>query len=121
MTGTPIVGGIIQVKANGQIYSAKGDFTWNPGIAKNEAVIGSDGVHGWKTTPQVPFIEGEFTDRGDVDMVALRKLKGATVYLDLANGRAFVLRDACFASDGTGHTDEGNMDVRFEGLSGEVV
>jgi hypothetical protein len=120
MTGTPIVGGIIQVKANGQIYSAKGDFTWNPGIAKTEAVIGTDGVHGWNATPRAALTEGRSTDRGGVRSVPQASTR-ATVYLDLANGRAFVLRDACFASDGTGHTDEGNMDVRFEGLSGEVV
>jgi hypothetical protein len=118
---TPIIGGIIQVKVNGQLYSARGDFTWNPGVEKRDAVMGTSEVAGWSTKPQVPFIEGEFTDRGDMDMVALRKVKDATVYLDLANGRAFVLRDACFAGEGSEHTEEGNMDVRFEGLSGEVV
>lgn len=118
-----IVGGIIEVKVDGQIHRAKGDFTYNPGVAKREAVIGSDGVHGWKETPQVPFIEGEFTDVGaeGPDMIALRKVKSATVFLQLGNGKAFVLRDAVYAGDGTSHTEEGNMDVRFEGMSGEEV
>jgi hypothetical protein len=119
--GTKTVGGLIQFKVNGQLYPAKGDFTFNPGAPKRETVIGSDAPHGVKETPQVPFIEGEVTDTGELDMMELRRMKGATVYLELANGKSFVLRDACYAGDGTQHTEEGNMDVRFEGRSGEIV
>lgn len=116
-----VVGGIIQFKANGQIYRVKGDFTFNPGAPKREAVIGSDGVHGFKETPQVPFIEGKVTDTPDTDTVALFALKDATAYLDLANGKAFVLRNAWYAGDGNHTTEEGEVDLRFEGMSGEVV
>jgi len=114
------VGGIIQVQANGQLYSAKGNFTWNLGRPKREPVTGSDGMHGYKETPQVAFIEGEFTDRGDMDVVALVTMKDAMVTLQLANGKTIALRSGYYAGDGTGNSDEGNLDVRFEGEAEEI-
>jgi hypothetical protein len=115
------IGGIIQVKANGTIYSAKGQFTYNLGLPKRETVVGSDGVHGFKEMPQVPFIEGAFTDQGDLNMAALVTMKDATVTLDLANGKMIALRDAFYAGEGTGSTDEGEVDVRFEGEDAEEI
>lgn len=115
------VGGIIELKIDGQIHSAKGNFTYNIGRPKRDAVIGADAVHGFKETPQVAFIEGEITDRQDLSLESLVKTENATVYLRLANSKLIVLREAWFAGEGTGNTDEGNIGVRFEGKSGEEV
>jgi hypothetical protein len=113
-------GGIIQVQVNGELYDAKGDFTYNLGRAKREAIVGADGIHGYKETPQVGFIEGEITDRGTLDLDKVVTLKDATVTMELANGKVIVLRDAWYASEGTGNTDEGNVGFRFEGSAEEV-
>lgn len=113
------IGGIIQLQVDGEVMSAKGNFTYNLGRPMREPILGSDVVHGYKETPQVPFIEGEISDRGDLDRVALVQLKDSTVTLDLANGKMFVLNGAYFAGDGTANTEEGNMAVRFEGANGE--
>lgn len=114
-------GGIIQVQVNGVVYDAKGNFTYNLGRPMRETIIGADGKHGFKETPQPAFIEGEFTDRGTLDLNALVTITNATVTLELANGKVFVLRDAWFAAEGTGNTEEGNIGVRFEGLDAEEV
>jgi len=114
-------GGQIFVKANGALYDAKGSFTYNLGIAKREAIVGADKVHGFKEMPQVPYIEGEFTDRTSLDLKTLLSLRDATVTLELANNKTIVLRDAWFAGDGNVQTEEGNIAVRFEGLSGEEI
>lgn len=114
-------GGIIQLLVNGQRYDAKGNFTYNFGAPMREAIIGADGVHGYKETPQVPFIEGEITDSVALDVKALLELGDATVTMPLANGKTFVLRNAWFASEGTANTEEGNIAFRFEGKSGEEV
>lgn len=114
-------GGIIQLQLNGELQDAKGSFTYNLGRPIREAIIGADGTHGYKETPQVSFVEGEITDRGTLDLEKLVTLSGATVTLELANGKIIVLRDAWFAGEGTGNTDEGNVAVRFEGRSGEEV
>jgi hypothetical protein len=114
-------GGIIQFQVNGELYDAKGNFTYNLGRPVREAIIGADSVHGYKETPQVAFIEGEITDRGTLDLEKLVKMVDATVTAELANGKVIVLRDAWFAGEGTGNTDEGNIAVRFEGKSGEEI
>jgi hypothetical protein len=114
-------GGIIQVQVNGEIYEAKGSWSYNLGRAKREAIVGSDGVHGYTEKPQVAFVEGEITDRGTLDLASVVTMTDATVTLELANGKVIVLRDAWFAGDGTGHTEEGNVEVRFEGKSAEEI
>lgn len=115
------IGGIISLKIDGRQFAAKGNFTYNLGIEKREAVIGADAVHGYKATPQPAFIEGEITDGATVDLKALVETDGATVTLDLANGKSIVLRNAWFAGEGTGNTEEGNIQIRFESDSGEEI
>lgn len=115
------VGGIIEIKANGQMYNAKGSWTYNLGIPKREAVIGSDAVHGYKELPQESFIEGTITDRGDLSLPILLKIKDATVTLNLANGKVIVLRKAFFSADGNVTTEEGEIAAKFSGMSADEV
>ena len=115
------VGGIIQLQIQGEIYSAKGNFTYNLGLPKREFVSGSSSIPGHKETPQVAFLEGEITDRGDLDLKRLVSLVDVTVTLQLANGKVIAYRDAYYAGDGTGNTDEGNIDVRFESADAEEI
>lgn len=114
-------GGIIFLKVNGTQLDAKGDFTYNLGKAKRDTVIGADSVHGFTETPQAPFIEGEITDHPDLDLAGLLEVTDATVTLQLANGKTIALRNAWYAGEGTGNSKEGNIGVRFEGLSGEEI
>lgn len=115
------VGGIIEFKANGELYSAKGNWTYNLGRPKREAVVGSDSVHGHKEMPQAPKIEGAITDRTDLDLNALLTLQDATVTLKLANGKIVVVRDAFYDGDGNVTTEEGEIEVSISGLSAEEV
>lgn len=111
--------GLLELKLNGHVEDAIGDFSYNPGRPKRTALVGADGVHGFTEEAQVPFIEGEIRDRKSLDLAALTELENATVVLRLANGKGFVLRDAYFAGEGTARTKEANIPVRFEGASGE--
>lgn len=113
-------GGVIQLQVDGELYDAKGNFTYNLGRPQREAIVGSDRVHGFKETPQVGFIEGEITDRRDFSLDSLVSIRDATVTLQLANGKVVVLRNAWYAGEGTGNTEEGNIAVRFEGQAEEV-
>ena len=115
------VGGIIEFKVDGEIFQAKGNFTYNIGVAKKEMIVGSDSIHGYKETPQVPFIEGAITDGGDLDLEALRNFTEVTVTLGLANGKIIVIELATEASDGNGTTEEGELEVRFEGITGREI
>jgi hypothetical protein len=115
------IAGIFQLQVDGEVLDGKGNFTTNLGRPLREAVVGADRVHGFKETVQVPFIEGEITDRGTLDRTKLVEIKDATVSLTQANGKIFVLREAWYAGEGTMNTDEANMGVRFEGLSAEEI
>lgn len=113
--------GLLYFKVDGTQYNAKGNFTYNLGNDKREAVVGADRVHGYKVMRQVPFIEGEITDSGDLSLATLQNLDESTVTLELENGKSIVLRDAWYAHEGTGGTEEGGIPVRFEGYSAEEV
>lgn len=113
--------GIISLAINGITHDAKGSFAYNLGRPMREAIVGADTVHGFKETPQVAFIEGEITDRGDLDLGALVELTDASVTLELANGKVIILRNAWFAGEGTANTEEANIEVRFEGAGADEV
>ena len=121
MAGKNRIGGIISLKINGDMYFAKGNFTYNLGKPKKEGVVGSDRVHGYTEKPQVPFIEGEITDRNELNLEDLVTLDDATVTLELANGKVIMLREGWYAGEGTGNTEEGNIALRIEGMSAEEV
>jgi hypothetical protein len=114
-------GGIIFVAINGTTQNAKGNWTYNLGEPKATAIVGADTVHGHKEMPQVPFIEGAITDRGNLDLAALLRLRDATVTLQAANGKTIALRDAFYAGEGNVTTEEGEIAVRFEGLQAVEV
>ena len=113
--------GKISFKIDGEIQFAKGAFDYNLGRDKKEMIVGHDTVHGHKSIPQVPFIEGKITDRGDLDLVALMDSEDVTITLDLANGKIISLRGAVYAADGGVNTEEAEVEVRFEGLSAEEI
>lgn len=115
------IGGIVEVKIDGALYKAKGEFTYNLGVNKKEAVVGSDGVHGYKEMPKAPFIEGAITDQVDLDVKALQKASNATCTLSLANGKIIVLKDAWYADDGDVSSEEGEIGFRMEGMSAEEI
>lgn len=113
--------GIIQLQTNGEIQDAKGSFSYNLGTPKREAIVGQDRVHGYKEMPQVAFIEGTITDRGTLDLRLLATARDLTVTLTLANGKIVSLGEAWFAGDGTGTTEEAEIEVRWEGSSAEEI
>lgn len=121
MAGKNRVGGIIALKIDGDLAKAKGAFTYNLGMPKRDAIVGADVVHGYKEVVQIPMIEGEITDTREMSLEALLLTDEATITLELANGKVIVLRSAWYAGEGTGNTEEGNIAVRFEGLSAEEI
>lgn len=114
-------GGIIQLTVDGVLFDCKGDFTANLGEPLKEAIIGSSGVTGYKSTPQAAFIEGALTDRGGLSIQQLVQITDATVHLKLATGKVIALANAWYAGDGNITTDEGEVTVRFEAEVGEEV
>lgn len=113
--------GILFVKIDGVQRDAVGDFTYNLGQPKREALIGADKNHGFKENPQTPFVEGEIRDASDLDLEAFLNIDDATVTLSLNNGKTIVFREAWYAGDGDVGSDEANIQLRFEAISAEEV
>ncbi len=114
-------GGMLYLLVNGQRRDAKGEYTYNLGRPKKTAILGADGVHGFYTEAQVPFIEGAITDAKDLDLAAFLDTVDATITLELQLGKVIVLRQAAYVGEGTVSPKEGQVPVRFEGLSCEEV
>jgi hypothetical protein len=115
------IGGMIEVKADGELYSAKGNFTVNLGRPKRDAVVGSDRVHGYKEMPQAPSLEGAITDNEDLSLDTLLNLKDATVTVRLANGKIIVFKDAFYSGDGNMTTEEGEIEFKVSAMSAEEI
>ena len=113
--------GTIYFAVDGTRYDAKGNWTYNLGGYKNETMVGADGIHGYKQTTRVPFIEGQITDSASVELKKLQALDGVTITLELANGKTITLSNAWYAADGDVTTEESEIQVRFEGLNAEEV
>jgi len=117
MAGSGRVGGSVYLKVNGTQYEAKGEFKYFPGTPKVTEVVGSGGLHGFSEEDQAPYIEGAITVTADVDVVAFNTAKDATVTLELKTGKTVVLGGASNTSDGVVQTKEGELAVKFVGLT----
>ena len=115
------VGGILFLKIDGELFQAKGEFTYNVNPTKRESVVGHDTVHGFKEEPKMIFVEGSITDSDTLDLQSFQAIRDATLTLELANGKVIVLREAFYAADGDVTSSEGEIQVRFEAISGEEV
>lgn len=115
------IAGVINLAVNGTSYMLAGDFTYDIGGYKREMMSGPDGVHGYKETVKIPFIEGDLRDTSAVDLATLTNLTDATVVLTLANGKIISLYNAVFTGDGVGATGEATIKARFEGLSATEI
>src|SRR5688572_24961681 len=110
MAGEQRIAGLLSLQINGEVQLCEGDFSFNPGTPKREAMVGSDGVHGYREVPQVAFIEGNIRDRRTLDLINLTKVEDATVTLQAYNGaKVYSLRHAWWAGDGTVNVREGTI------------
>lgn len=115
------IGGIIEIVADGVRIAAKGSFTYNLGIPQKTSVIGAEEPLGYTEAAKAAYIEGETVHLSELDLAALVRMNNATVDLTLPNGRVFVMREAFYAGDGEGSTEEGAVKVRFESKSAELI
>jgi len=103
------VGGTVYVQIDGRQVAAKGNWTFNIGNPKQEQQ-----QHGITSMWQPSKLEGVITDVEEEDMDALTQLQGATLTLELQNGKTWVMREGSFTGDGDATTEAGEIAVTFE-------
>ncbi len=115
------IAGVAYVKYDGKQLPIRGKWQVGFNQIKREGIAGQDGVHGYKEMPQVPSLEGDVSTTDDLSVEDLVGITGATVTLEHANGKVYVLREAWTANAYDIDTEEGSIKVRFEGLSIDEV
>jgi len=115
------VGGTISFTVDGELFQAKGSFTLVHGKVKREVVVGHDRVHGFKELPMAPKIEGTITDDKGLDWDALIATDDATIRVQQANGKIFLLRNGFWTGENEKTTEEGEIPVSFHGMDSDEV
>lgn len=112
------IAGTCYIKVDGAQYTLAGSLTVSIDSVTREGLAGLSGVAGYKESPRVPYIEGEFYATEDVSIPALQAITDATVTAELANGKTYVLRNAWRAGALELNAAEGTFTLRFEGMAG---
>ena len=108
--------GAIELKLDGRIYHANGNFTYRPLVKKREMVEDVNGIAGYKEMAQTAMIEGEIKVTQDVDLKALYDRTVSTVTLTLVGGKVWVMNNAVFTEEGMSETEEGKTKIKFESI-----
>ena len=115
------IAGTCYIKVNGKSYDLRGSMNISLGEFERQSVVGQDGYHGIIEKPRASFIECDLTDNVAVDIKELDNITGATVTVELINGKTGVLRDATQVKAIELTAEDGKMSVRFEGPRGEWI
>ncbi len=110
------IAGVAFVKYDGRQLPVRGSWKVNFNKLTREGISGQDRVHGYKEMPGIPSFEGEISTTADISLPELLAIKDATVTLELANGKTYVLRNAWTSGEYSVETEEGKLSVKFEGM-----
>lgn len=114
------VAGISYLKVGSTQYPIQ-ELEYHVTSTTREAVIGLNGVHGYKETYVAPYISGQITTAPEVSIETLHDTTDETVMVECPDGRVIVLRNAWYAGESTAAPADGKVAFKFEGLSGDEL
>lgn len=115
------IAGICFLKVDGNQYPLRGSFTVSPSTLERAGIAGQDSIHGYSEVPRVPYIEGDVSLVAELSVEDIEAMTNVTVTAELANERVYVLREAWCRSALELNTREGQMRVRWEGMSCDEI
>jgi hypothetical protein len=115
------ISGVAYVFVDGRQYPLRGSLTISTDTIERTGVAGQDGIHGFTETPRVPWIEGDFSDIAGLSLMTLQAMCDVTVTAELANGKAYVLRNAWTSTAREFNAADGQATVRWEGMASEEL
>jgi hypothetical protein len=115
------IAGVAFLKIDGQIYPLRGNLTVSPSSLERAMLAGQDYIHGYSELPRVPVISGDVSLDPALSMDDVERAVDVTVTAELANGKVYVLREACCTSALDLNTREGTTRVTFQGISCDEI
>lgn len=109
------VAGIIALSIDGISYAVKGACKYRCNLVTRETVKAQSGIPGYKEMPQAGRIEANLVDSGDLSVALLAGITNSTVTAQLANGKAVTGAGMWQVEDIESDTEEGTLNVAFEG------
>ena len=115
------IAGTAFFKVDGNQLPLRGNFTVSSSPIERTMLAGQDYVHGYQELPRVPLIEGDVSTTPEVSLEILDAMVDVTVTAELINGKVYVLNGAACKSAFENNTREGQIRVRFEGLTCQEI
>lgn len=110
------IGGTVYFKINGKQYALGGTFKFKPAKVVREGKVGLSGPAGHTEKPLFQRVSAELYNTADLDFLELNGFKDETMTFELANGQAYVLRNAFQSGEIDVDAGEGTTPVDFEGI-----
>lgn len=111
--------GVAYLSIDGVAYMLAGDGKYKVSRVERESLVGQDRVHGYSEKPSPGFIAGTLRDASGLSVASINAMTNSTVILELANGKTIIGRNMWSAETQEVNTQEGTLEVRFEGFSVE--
>jgi len=112
------IAGTCYFQIDGQQYETTGTVSWMGSQTKREGIPSNDlSVPGYKESPLVPYIEGDFVMTDELNSQVLAAVDGAVVTVEAANSTVFTLMNAWCCGELKVDTTEGKVTCKFEGTS----
>lgn len=121
----PKITGRVEVLLNGELLLNKsGASISGVGISGEpnlelEPVLGDTGIHGFKETPQPAICEVAVTDRDDVKLDKLARVRedGTVIFRTAGGGKVYTMHNATCARNFKLTAGEGEVALKFFGTS----
>ena len=105
------------VKVDGTEMLTDVDSTLNVGGVSREFMTGPNGVQGYRETYEAPSLSSTVRHTADTDLIALGRIKGATVLFTTDTNDTYVLRRAAVTE--TVELSGGNIRLNWGGMGVE--
>lgn len=109
------------IKLNGNLLRSKEGAKLNLGGVNRPPVTGDTGVHGYTERPVAPWIECTISHGADTNLQELADFRDGSVSFETDTGKSYVLREAWCENPPELTTGEGEVTLRFSGMSAEEV
>lgn len=109
------IAGTAFFKVDGVQYALQGNAQVNFSKVNREAMVGADGVHGYRETPMAPSIAITLTRTPEVSLATLARVTDSTITLDASDGKVYVLTEAFQSGELSYAVLDGTLPVTFTG------